>query len=72
MFTSREPKMSKPRSEHTGQYLPEGGQPLDPRRAELRLPTEAMSRFISIAEQRGVKRGELLRQIVIEWLAGEG
>ena len=61
--------MPKPRSQHNGQYLPEGGQPLDSRRAELRLPTEAMSRFIAIADQRGVKRGELLRQIVLEWLA---
>ncbi|WP_327058692.1 ribbon-helix-helix protein, CopG family [Leptolyngbya sp. Heron Island J] len=48
-----------------------GKEALDKRGTLLKLPTPAMEQFIEIAQERGITRGELLREAMLEWLAGQ-
>ncbi|WP_161634910.1 CopG family transcriptional regulator [Leptolyngbya sp. Heron Island J] len=54
-----------------GMFAAKGETKLDPRVTSLRLPTEQMEQFIAIAQERGLTRGELVREVVMEWLSGQ-
>ena len=54
-----------------GLFRATGSEPLDKRGTLLKLPTPAMEQFIAIAQERGLTRGELVREVVMEWLGGQ-
>ena len=51
-----------------GLFQPDGGESLDKRVVNLRLPTDLMDVFIEAANAEEVTKGVLVREIVTEWL----